>query len=297
MALFRVHDVVALVTYTFEVLIPWEAFPPFHLLRLEDLRFRVEVVNPATEDHQSGPVSTTSPPRRYGEADRFSLMHLGQPRQYELTPCWIPVAQDDDGFFKPSQRLDIWEVLFETYHFACTHCRPTGQFFSVFVQPYYMRQLDETRFLCGPPARVLRRGQVYPSEFAIGPAFDVRQLPDGDLLIKQGPEEEERDSTGACGSCPYVFLAIYHLDGTTNALTRVFGEGRIQELGGDKIMRFEVSTDWMRIDVYVSQSEENEELTSYCFSPNPARYSNCTPPVAKSGTSTERLDPGEEESR
>ena len=263
--------------YSFEILIPWDAFPPFHPLRLEETRLLVDVFKPGSGTRRYGPFATTSPTRRYGRVETFSPVRLGQPREYFITPCHIPVPEDegpyDPGvhFIFPTERLDVRKVLS-----AHDDILESGEPLAATVEDFYVRNLGEGRLLCGPRAHILHQGKVFYGGSYIKQNAAFKRLPNDDLLIKQGPERytNSRSHKGQCGACPAVVLEIYHLNRASNSLSDLF-EYRELEGGIFETIRIHVRRDWKRIDIREFYPSGQEQITSYCFDPKAPSYVLC----------------------
>ena len=102
--------------YSFEALVPWEAFPPFASLQLQKLRLMVDVFSAHTGAVKDQPYSSTSLARKYGEPSSFNTVVLEAGRRFRITPCDYPLvgrSLDESGpaLFFPRREDDITHVF------------------------------------------------------------------------------------------------------------------------------------------------------------------------------------------
>ena len=80
--------------YSFQISIPYAAFPPMPSLALRDLWLMVDVFGAAPQGKKMGAFSTTAPGRKWGEPATFNHVRLEHPVEVEVTPCEYPLASD-----------------------------------------------------------------------------------------------------------------------------------------------------------------------------------------------------------
>jgi hypothetical protein len=268
----------------FEILIPWEAFPPIRGLVLSSLRLGVElrVSDPAAE-----------PPEQDLEEAELLRFDLARPRQYVLTPCEFGLENvliDPNAliesehdlarrlpsdfalyFMQPSRGLIVRSLLVvdneaEGYLYWP---EPTTISPAVFQATFFARELRPGETLCGPIV-TYKRGEAVSESVALtrvpsrpweyGSDMEVeadhvewRELPDGDLLLKEGPRIWYSPfGSGQCGACPRVSLELYRIDRESVSVHPMFAYYGVDQWSGDPEagIEIEVSDDWQTVTVY-----------------------------------------------
>jgi hypothetical protein len=294
--------------YRFEVLVPWNVFPPADNETLRDMSVLVEAYGPAATGKKFGAYGTSAPGRRYGNATTFNQIRFAEAREYELTPCDYELVgldlQDEPtkAFFFPAESEFISDVfILENYKRGYAY-GPTGLSPKTRPTHFFWKRLGLHEYVCGPILRHKEgdrekdleldvHGQTSQVVIEEEKGFDARKLPDGTLLVKDGPREAwSKYGSGACGACPRAFAQFYAITPDLN-IKRVFD---VFDVIGNEIsdMDIQVSPDWTRIAVYRFKSDwapgrEPTEPTwrdqFYCF--KDGNYQECGP---------ERHDPAPE---
>jgi hypothetical protein len=252
--------------YSFEILVPWNAFPPMGSLKLQYIKVLVDVFNSGTAEHQYGLFSSTSETRQYEIAESFHTLRLAEPRQYFITPCRYelkPTFMDADpdlrcrvnsehvkGYFIPQTEMDIRTVLvvddaITAYADIMPNYSPV-----VGTATYFARRLEPGEMLCGPPLVYLKDSRITRIEHGVSDqSLEVKRLPNGDRLAKSGPREYYSCSgAGQCGGCTRVRLDMYYID-HAGAISLI---GEFDETASQPPweIRITVSDDWKKITVF-----------------------------------------------
>lgn len=183
---------------TFEILIPWNLFPPADRLNIERIRLAVNV-----KTHFYG-----SPPAGEPLPDDLPAYAVSPPITTRITTCGQPLlgrnmhGEDEPAlyFLSPSFEIDK-AFFFETPKAQNDFALPGKNDVSPIAlgQLFFTQELDTGEFLCGP-FMGYRRGQIvrnFPfrleppqDQFSEKPltSFPVMRLADGTRLIRYGPE-------------------------------------------------------------------------------------------------------------
>jgi hypothetical protein len=278
--------------YTFQIQIPYSAFPPLHTLQLSDLRLMVDVYSAAPEGEKFGPFSSTSANRRYGSPQTFNLLRLKPARAFQMTACDLGLTEEDaygnqhKGWFIPKvgyqweQESDDFIIVNEARGSAYDYdgllspiIRPIHHFWTA-------ANKEGTAIICGP-SLAYRRGASF-REYDVRTTeagFETRHLQNGDLLIKVGPDERgsEFGSSGECGACPRAEMRIYALNPKLK-LSEALNLYEIVDGSQNEAVDFSVSPDWSTVTEYVEgpYREDKEPLWSsvtYCL--KGSKYEKC----------------------
>jgi hypothetical protein len=252
--------------YTFEILIPFTAFPPLSATELSDLRVMVDVFNPSTKGKEVVAHSTTSPARIYGKPESFNAVHLDPPQQFHLTPCDLPLAAKDKyrdlhaAWFVPkaNQAFD-----FESDAFFIVNDGVGYQYepdaLSPVVRPihYFWRGISTGEWVCGPYLSYRRGENSMGFDVDVDQdGFDAHRLPGGDLLIKTGPRVYGSEfGSGTCGACPRTDLRIFRLGADLKPLEMLRLGGVVDNDSGAS-QDFALSRDWSRVVQYDQQVDD-----------------------------------------
>jgi hypothetical protein len=254
--------------YTFEVLIPFTAFPPLSSTALRDLRLMVDVFNPTQAGKEVVAYSTSSAARVYAKPETFNAVRLDPSHAFELTPCDLPLtAKDKYGDAHPAWFVPKANPAFdfESDAFILVNDGVGYQYEPDALSPvarpvhYFWHGIATSEWLCGP--YLSYRNPVRSLSFDINvdeDGFDARRLPGGDLLIKIGPRVYGSEfGSGTCGACPRTELRILRLgaDLTPREMLRL---GGIVDNGDGASQDFALARDWSRIVQYDEQGFDDQ---------------------------------------
>ena len=254
--------------YTFEILIPFTAFPPLSATQLQDLRLMVDVFNPVSSAKAVVSYSTSSPTRVWAEPKTFNPVRLDPPQQFHLTPCEMPlVAKDKYGDIHPAWFIPKADssIGADSDAFILVNDGVGYQYepdaLSPVAQPvhFFWHAIGTGEWVCGPYLTYRRSERSL--KFAVNVdenGFDARRLPGGDLLIKVGPRAYGSEfGSGQCGACPRAELRIFRLGADLRA-REMLRLGDIVDTGSGVSQDFAVSRDWSRIVQYDQQGYDDQ---------------------------------------
>lgn len=92
--------------YQFEVLIPWNAFPPVRRLTLQRMRLAVDIFSPRKNRSQYDVYSSSTPAHLYGDPNSFTLYQFKNARHYFITPHSHPTI-----YYLPQPTLQIQKAI------------------------------------------------------------------------------------------------------------------------------------------------------------------------------------------
>jgi hypothetical protein len=251
--------------YTFEARVPWTAFPPMPSLRLDRLNIMVDIFSASPAGASSQPYSSMSANRKYGDVSTMNAVTLPVPRLYKITHCEYPLKARDAYFdehpawFLPAASDIVNEAFIVQNYTAGYQYAPGG--LSPVVRPtkYSERQVDPGEYVCGPELAFNKAGKTTFFDAVMDdPDFQVKRLPDGSLLVKEGPVVSHSEfGSGACGACPHAVLDMHRItpDGKYELafeLNETVDGGTISDA------EVEVSADWNRITVYRETQPEGK---------------------------------------
>lgn len=273
--------------YSFEIMIPFDAFPPLPSLRPSDLYLLVDVFQAAPPGKKTGVYSTSSPARVYGKAATFNTLRLDPPLFFQLTPCELPLVGTDKrgGYhpawfiphpgFGPQDQSDTFIIINDP---AGYRYEPAGLSPTVRPTHYFWQSPGPNEWVCGPHLTYKKAGQSESYTYTISDdGFEIKRHTDGSLLIKTGPRIWYSEfGSGQCGGCPRTDLRIFHL----RADRKVFGAlglGDVINTPGLFSQDFTVSPDWSQITEYDLKGNEQNlpgswSSTTWCLKPNSQRY-------------------------
>jgi hypothetical protein len=249
--------------HRFQVQIPCTDFPPLPALELRDLRLMVDVFNAAPSGRKSGPFSTTSPSRVWGQAGTFNPVQLDPPRVFQMSPCQAGLTGKDmydeehSAWFIPrsNQALEMQGDAFILVNYAHGYAYgPEG--LSPVVRPveHFWHSVSPGEWICGPEL-AYKKGTTrkrFP-QMIDQESLDTKRLSDGTLLIKSGPSVYYSEfGSGQCGACPRLDVSFLALDKDLN-LTEAFA---LDEVVGGGSMDLSISDDWSTITRF------DEEMTA-----------------------------------
>jgi len=260
---------------SFEILVPWEAFPPANTLNLASVYLAVEFCDPGR------PCSSTSLALKKGEPLTFSKLTLAQPKVSGVSRCGYGLDATDlfrnkyQGWYLPNREGVIANV------FALENLISGYQYFPTGVSPvpvwkhYFSRTVTVGEEVCGPDLRYVAGGKTWVAgpaedadEFQFDPKIDeqhleIRSVAKGAHLLKTGPTFGTRSplGTGQCGAATTAEVAFYHLSpsqGVTVAFRQV-----LSTCTGLHDIR--ISPDWQTITVYQAQFDVAAEKEVWSF--------------------------------
>lgn len=257
--------------YSFQVFIPFDAFPPLPKLDTGELYLLVDVFSAAPGGKKTGVYSTSSPARVWGKAIAFNTLRLDPPFSFSMTACELPLGETakerDDSrtwFFPMIGRNGI--LSYSVYKTlpdvpdsfvienisGCGRWDPGG--LSPWVRPTHHFSMGTGKeigvWVCGPNLTIAKAGksESFP-DVVSEEGLDYKQMPDGHLLIKFGPQVREGTGCFQGGGAPTTDLRIFDL-GNDMKLHAALKLGdtidRVNLLSQD----FTMSPDWSRITQY-----------------------------------------------
>ena len=279
--------------YSFQIQIPYSAFPPANTPDLQNLWLMVDVFNAAPEGKKMGPYSSSSPVRAFGKPETFNQLQLQPRRSFRIAPCNVGLDGTDKygnrhpGWFVPQHdqvkpgseyESDSFIIVNEAEGYAY---EPEGLSPVVRVTHHFWHAVGKDEWVCGPEL-VYQKGQSarrYDRQVA-EKGFDAKRLQDGILLIKSGPLVYYSEfGSGQCGACPRYGLDMFALDNSLN-LTDALSLGGVVQ-GDNDAADFTLSQDWSQVVHYQEQrpESENEDAKStwsagtYCL--KSTKYEKC----------------------
>ncbi len=273
--------------YSFEMLIPWDQFPPFHALQMKDMRILVDVFSSGTKDTQ-GPFSSSSSKRIYGDPTTYSTFSIFNPRHYILTSCHYEVVDKLDKkytFFMPIQTKDAYTSLFTLgnevggYQYAP---HPAASSPSVYKNNYVMKDLGNNLIVCGPKLTYVHNNKTVRSEFPITNSVETKVLANGDVLVKQGPTIRTASllGTGTCGACPVVDFNFYYIDLKKGTIKRA-SHFELRDIYESGDFDYSLSLDWNKVTIFDGITSFDDYATTtwgsddYCFNDTTHLYEAC----------------------
>jgi hypothetical protein len=246
--------------YTFEILIPYTAFPPLSTTNLSDLRLLVDVFNPPPAGNGVVAYSTSSLARIYAKPDTFNALRLDPPQQFQLTPCDMPLAAKDKygdthaAWFipkaDPGMGVDSDAFILVNdgsgYQYEPDALSPVAR-----PVHFFWHGIGGSEWVCGPYLSYRNSEQSLSFDLSVDEdGFDARRLPGGDLLIKVGPRVYGSEfGSGTCGACPRTELRILRLGADQRPL-QMLRLGGIIDNGAGASQDFALARDWSRIVQY-----------------------------------------------
>jgi hypothetical protein len=289
--------------YTFEIFVPWNAFPPMKPLQINQVRIMVDIFSPGSRERGYGVFSSTAAKRKYGNIKTFNTVQL-KPRNYYLTPCKYELPKSDPDisldpayrylaasakaqlYFFPAADTDLRRLLLIDNEAMGYQYKPDPKSNSPIVHPvdFFTRQISDKELLCGPRLAYVKDDAVkkWPDIFFDSEKyFEAKKLTDGSLLVKNGPRVYySYYGSGQCGACPRVMLLVYHLDLNNKVSSPAFEyHGTVQAEDND--IDIHVSENWQNITVYNQHVEYTKDEKSwwikkdYCFDPPSRKYIEC----------------------
>lgn len=255
--------------YTFQIQIPYNAFPPVNTTDLQNLWLMVDVFNAAPAGKKMGAFSSSSPLRAFGKPDTFNQLQLKPGRSFSIVPCSVGLDGTDKygekhpGWFFPREQgapgndfpADTFIIVNEAEGYAY---QPDG--LSPVVRPihHFWHAVSKDEWICGPQL-VYQKGQSakhYDRQLT-EQGLDARRLADGTLLIKSGPQVYYSEfGSGQCGACPRYAFDMFALDKNLNLVESLSLGGVVQ--GDDDAADFSISRDWLQVVAYQQQKTDDQ---------------------------------------
>lgn len=250
--------------YTFQIEIPYTAFPPLPALQLRDLRLMVDVFSPAPRGKKMGPFSTSSPVRVFGKPKTFNSIRLDPARTFQMTPCDIGLTGVDKhrdehpGWFFPHAsestgwQSDAFVLVNESHGYAYDL---DGLSPVVRRIHNFWHAISTGEWVCGPEL-AYRKGETLKQlgEVVGEEGFDAKRLPEDTLLIKSGPRVYGSEfGSGQCGACPRVEMRIFAVNQDFK-LYKALDLGGIIDTNGQS-EDFSLTNDWARVTQFLEAQQ------------------------------------------
>jgi hypothetical protein len=284
--------------FSFEILVPWEAFPPANRLHLERVRLVLNIV-----DGEKIRASTQWRADEQREKPALPSYALSPAIMVHFTPCEYPLAgvSGEPAFYFMDRSLGVRMAFLLQNDLPSTGIigppRPDDVSPNVKVVEHFVQTLGPGEFLCSPPTSYRRNRVIKRFPFELGPpkrglfgsatppaTVPVLRLPNGTRLIKDGPAWWYVYQTyTACGGCPLATLSIFALTSSGEIKEALTLSARV---GGIELDDYdiEVSPDWRIVKEFKGK---NQNWVSRRFCLNGEIYRSCgegsQPPPLKRG--------------
>jgi len=254
--------------YSFEIVIPLDALPPFPSLTQANLYLEVDVFKPASSDKKMGAYSTSSPRRAYGKPQTFNALRLDPPLSFSLTPCSLPLVGTD----KRAESHPAWfipaggpEPRYESDAFILVNdpsgyrYEPAGLSPKARLTHYFWQETGPGEWVCGPQLTYKKGGKSASSPHTISSdGFETKRLPDGELFLKTGPRVWYSEfGSGQCGACPRTDLQIFGL-GKDMKIREALRLGDVVDGPNLFSQDFTISPDWSQITEFDLKGNEKD---------------------------------------
>lgn len=269
-------------SFTFEVLIPWDAFPPVDRLHLERIRFDFLFFD--SESATSATYPQPSTPRIFG-----------MPPIARINSCRDPLSGDGGrrAFALLGPSLEVRTAFTFVNASPCCGMVPLKPWFlSPFIELLrtFEQKLAPGEFLCGPSLSYRSEGRSISRRFPFRLGLDsgfytdasiagnrrVLQLADGTRLIQDGPSWSlRRQSYMNCAGCPWATFAIFALKPSGEIVEAIRLGGRTQE---PDLYNFNVtmSADWRTVTEFRQNIRGPWTAQNYCL--RGVTYQKCGAP-------------------
>jgi hypothetical protein len=284
--------------FQFSLFVPWQAFPPQRQLSLRDLRLKVDVFAKAPEGRKMGPYATTAPLGEWGKPATFNKVRLGKPHEMVLSPCGVPLEEEDQSgnpaswFVPPSHIPDgtgalptaqPWGADFVLENPVAGYMyEPGGRSPEVAMTGRFWRLLNAEDAVCGPKLAMRRGGRTYTYQNTMhSEGFSAHRLSDGWLLVRSGPVMETLSplGSGQCGSCPVAVLQVFAIDPRGKIATALDIHDVASGQGGQpEETDISFADDWSRVTLFEEHGDEetpNETWSSKDFCLVGHDYKSC----------------------
>jgi hypothetical protein len=257
--------------FTYEILVPWEAFPPADRLHLERVKLALNLVD-------SDDVRVTTEPT-LGDLRRSAMRSLAvvPPIVVHFTPCEYPLTgmSGEPAFFFLGSSLTVRRAF--TFENGLPCCGAVTLQEAKAISPYFtlvehfVQRLGPGEFLCGSPI-TYKRGSViqrFPFELGPGPGLypglypraqppatlAVLRLPNGTRLIRDGPWLAfQKQTYTMCAACPFTQLTIFSLAPSGEIKEALTLGGRVGDIGLAEY-NIEMSSDWRTVTEFRNNGE------------------------------------------
>ena len=267
--------------FSFEVVVPWNAFPPVRSLTLEAVRLAARIAGRAADEPMA-----------------LVTYQLPRVREYHITPCQFTLGEasvngagetreGEPAYFVPASQLEVSRVVVLGNRAAGYQYEPGPDTRSPVATEtrYWTRPLPGGGTLCGPRLAYMRDGRVRTSTVVMDAPrhLDLRELPSGDALLKDGPRAwYSYYGSGQCGACPRVGIDVYYLDRSTGEISTAITHTGISEAGSNE-EDIAISPDWSTIRVFEGSTTYgvqdpgaiNWKETRYCYVAQNRKYEEC----------------------
>ena len=270
--------------FTFEVLVPWEAFPPGHRLTLERIKLALNMM----EGNHTRATTQSSPDQIPGNGLRSFA--FATPIVAHFTPCDFPLiglsGEPLYCFWGPSLTVRDGFTLHNELACCGAISMAPPNALSPFVVPFesFVQKLSADEFLCGPSLAYRKGKSIILSSLELGagpgffplaplpPSLPVFRLPNGTRLIREGPSlSYQQQSYTMCSACPFVKLAIYALKPSGEIEVALSLGDRIGDIGLSEY-DVEMSADWRTVTEF---RNNGEKWTSKKFCLRGEKYQPC----------------------
>ena len=265
--------------YRFDILIPWDAFPPSNDFNLNQFWLMVDVFTHAPAGKKMGALSTTSPERVWGKPATFNRVALKAPRQYIISPCSAtPTLTDLYGdshpaWYFPTAGADplILSSVFDIENPAGGYMySPSSVSPIVRQEEHFWKSLPDGATVCGPDLAWQKGKLIKPSKFDVEKKyFEVKPLDDGWLIVRTGPDMGtlSQFGSGQCGACPTVNLQMYAISPDGEASLALVISSVLSGFGDQPAdADFTIAPDWSRITYFVDTAADSENAQSDTWS-------------------------------
>jgi len=263
---------------SYEILVPWQAFPPVEQVSLERVNLTLNVLQGdsvlATTDH-------SLPDIRHPAMPSFALF---PPILAHFTPCEYPLGRGPDtpvyAFLDAS--LNVRDAF--TFHDRMLCCGafvyPPPDSVSPEIVPVTrtVQRIGAGEFVCSSPVAYRKGTSISQSSFDAdidaysNPSGDptapdkhtVFRLRSGSLLVRSMSWKMQEQSYTMCAACPWVGFAIYLITRSGEIKEALsLGPVRLDML---ELSRYdvEVSSDWGIVTEFRNRNEE-WTATKYCL--------------------------------
>ncbi len=266
---------------TFEVLIPWNLFPPANRLNIERAQFRADF------DWEGFTSLSTGPTNGYAGYEVLPVVAVAPPVSAQIGRCAQPLTAFDIGggespvfYFLSSDGHNARRVFFfDNFEEPYMPQFPFAEYPGMLTRnvPQFSQVLGKDEFLRGPYLSCRNRNVVKqfpiwmgpdPGTVSIAPAAPllVRAMPDGTRLFRLGPAQSQYSLSHKAGDI--WTLKIFSLSPSLDAREALNVSEWTYYFPGFEI---EVSEDWRRVTVFTAKG--NWESETFCLSG--AVYKSC----------------------
>lgn len=259
----------------FELLIPWDAFPPVDRLRIERLGFQVDL-------RGRGYVRSTAAGFKGARYNGLPPVRVSPPVVTRVTPCDLRLtAANSYGELRPAYYFLNAALEARTVFLLQNDARgyqyapdPDALSPGIRITDYFVQELERGEFLCSPPLTYRKSGELkelLPFNLTKGEPkkLPVVYLADGTRLLQDGPNVSYTEfGSGQCGACPIVEFKIFALS-ATGTWTEALSLGTRIEIGDYEI---EVSPDLKNVKEF-QEIDDRWSSVTHCLTGR--KYRKC----------------------